>query len=82
MIIERIATKHTITISYAYLSASDLSTVLQAVSPTSFSVTYLDPVTNTTKTASFYCGDRSLGMIDYQNSIPRYNAVKFDLIER
>lgn len=82
MIIERIAVKKTLSISYAYLSASDLSTVLQAVSPVTFDVTYLDPITNSNVTSSFYCGDRSLGMIDFINSIPRYQNVKFDLIER
>lgn len=82
MIIERIATKKTITLSYAFLSASDLSTILQAIAPTFYNVTYLDPVTNSNLTSSFYAGDRSLGMIDFQNSVPRYQNLKFELIER
>lgn len=82
MIIERICTKKTLSISYSYLSASDMSTVLQAIAPVYYNVTYLDPLTNTNVTSSFYCGDRSLGMIDYQNGVPRYQNVKFTLIER
>lgn len=82
MIIERICTKKTITLSWVYLSASDLSTILQAVAPTFYNVTYLDPVTNSNITSSFYCGDRALGLIDFQNGIPRYQNVKFELIER
>lgn len=82
MVIERIATKKTITLSYAYLSATDLSTILQAIAPTFYNVTYLDPITNSNVTSSFYCGDRALGMIDFQNGVPRYQNLKFELIER
>src|SRR5437763_1310277 len=82
MIIERIATKKTLTLSYAFLNATDLSTILQAVAPTFYNVTYIDPVTNSNVTSSFYCGDRSLGMVDYQNGVPRYQNLKFELIER
>jgi hypothetical protein len=82
MVIERIATKKTITLSYSYLSATDLSTILQAIAPTFYNVTYLDPITNSNVTSSFYCGDRSLGMIDFQAGVPRYQNLKFELIER
>lgn len=82
MIIERITTKRQITLSWSYLSASDLSTVLNAVSPVFYDVTYLDPQTGGNRTGSFYCGDRNLGMMDFINGVPRYKDVKFDLIER
>lgn len=81
MIIERIATKRTITLTYAFISATDLSTVLNAVSPTSYSCTYFDPMTNGNLTKTFYCGDRKLGMIDFINGVARYQNVTFDLIE-
>lgn len=82
MIIERIATKKTIDITYNYLNASDLSTILTAVGAVFFNVTYLDPVTNTNITSSFYCGDRSIGMLSYINGVPIYQNTKFSLIER
>jgi hypothetical protein len=82
MIIERIATKRTLTISYAYLDGATLSSILNLVSATYFNVTYLDPQTNGMRTGSFYCGDRALGMIDYQSGVPRYQNLKFELIER
>mgnify|MGYP001061684196 CR=1 FL=1 len=82
MIIERITTKRKIALSWAYLSASDLSKVLNAVAPTFYNVTYLDPQTGGNRTGSFYCGDRDLGMIDFVNGVPRYKDIKFDLIER
>lgn len=82
MIIERIATKRTVNISYAYLDQVTLSNVLNWVSATYFNVTYLDPQTNAMRTGSFYCGDRAMGMIDYISGTPRYKDIKFELIER
>ena len=82
MIIERIATKISLGLSYSFLTAASLSNILDAVSPVFFNVTYVDPQTNVFKTGSFYCGDRNLGMLDYVGNIPRYKDIKFDLIER
>ncbi len=82
MIIERIATKVKLEIKWAYVEAADLTTILNAVAPTYYNVTYLDPKSNSYKTGSFYCGDRSVGMIDYINGNPRYKDLSFDLIER
>lgn len=81
MIIERIATKRTLTLSYLYLSQSDCAKILQNVSATTFSVTYPDPQTGSNRTANFYCGDRQLGTIDFQGGVPRYKDIKFTLIE-
>jgi hypothetical protein len=82
MIIERIATKRKLDLSWSYLTAAQLSTVLNAVSPVFFTVTYVDPVTNANRSATFYCGDRNVGMIDFRGGVPRYKDVKFSLIER
>jgi predicted molibdopterin-dependent oxidoreductase YjgC len=82
MIIERIATKRKLELQWKYLTPSQLSTVLNAVDPVFFSVTYQDPQTNASRTATFYSGDRTLGMFDFQNGVPRYKDVKFSLIER
>lgn len=82
MIIERITTKRKLELSWSYLSKTDLQTVLNAVSAVTFSVTYMDPVTNSNQTKTFYCGDRNAGMIDFINGNPRYKDVKFSLIER
>jgi hypothetical protein len=79
--IERIATKRTIVLGWAFLNQSDTSNVLGLVSATSFSVTYPDPQTGANRTSTFYCGDRSLGLIDFQGGVPRYKDIKFTLIE-
>lgn len=82
MIIERITTKKKITIKYAYLLGHEVSSILEAITPTYYNVTYLDPVTNTYRTSSFYCGDRNMGMIHIHDGEPRYKDLAFDLIER
>lgn len=81
MVLERIATKRTIVLTWGFLSQTDASTVLNAVSSVSFSVTYQDPQTGGSRTSNFYSGDRSLGMVDFINGVPRYQDVTFTLIE-
>ena len=81
MIIERIATKRKLFLTYAYVTESDATSILKAISPTSYTVTYLDPQTRNLKSGQFYCGDRQLGMIDYINERPRYRDLNFNLIE-
>ncbi|MFD1953741.1 DUF6711 family protein [Paenibacillus thailandensis] len=82
MIIERIATKRKIELSWTYLSPTQLAQVLSAVKPVFFDVTYTDPETNAERTATFYCGDRSVGVMDFINGNLRYKSIKFSLIER
>ena len=82
MIIERIATKRKIELSWNYLSKDDLSRVLRLVSSVFFTVEYIDPQDNVIKTGTFYCGDRTAGALDYRNGVMRYKDIKFNLIER
>lgn len=82
MIIERIATKRKIELSWNYLSKEQLAQVLNAVSGVFFQVTYVDPQDNATRTGTFYAGDRKCGMIDFRDGVPRYKDVSFNLIER
>jgi len=82
MVIERIATKRKIELSWKYLSKEELSQILTAVSPVFFTVEYPDPQTGTNRIGTFYCGDRSCSMLDFKNGIPRYKDVSFNLIER
>lgn len=83
MIIERIATKRKLEISYSYVSKPELSELLQVLSSdVFFTVTYHDPLTGSTRTGTFYIGDRNVGIIDFINGQPRYKDVKFSLIER
>lgn len=81
MIKERIATKDKIELSWAYLSAEDAKTILQAVKAESFWVGYMYPVTNAYTVKEFYAGDRKAPMLDYNNGVYRYKDVAFNCIE-
>ena len=82
MIIERIATKRKLELSYAFLTRAQLATVLAAVSGVFFTVSYPDPQTGATRAGTFYCGDRSAGILDFRDGEPRYKDIKFSLVER
>jgi hypothetical protein len=81
MIIERVATKRKLFLTYAYISESDASLILKAIAPTSYTVIYMDPQTKSMRSGAFYCGDRNLGMIDYINGNARFKELGFNLIE-
>ena len=57
------------------------SEILQAVQPETFSVTYLDALTNTTQTRTFYVGDRTAPVHSYVIGYRWYTSVSFNLIE-
>lgn len=82
MIIERIATKRKLELVWKYLSKSELSQLLNLISPVFFEVEYLDPQDNRRKTGTFYSGDRSVGALDYINGQIRWKDIKFNLVER
>ena len=82
LIIERIATKRKIEMSWRYLSKEDLSRLFKMVSPVFFRVDYIDPQENAWKTGTFYAGDRHVGALDYRNGSIRYKDINFNIIER
>jgi hypothetical protein len=82
MIIERIATKRKLELVWKHLTRQELNRVLSLVAPVFFQVEYPDPQDNATKTGTFYCGDRTVGAIDYYNGQVRWKDIKFNLIER
>jgi hypothetical protein len=81
MIIERIATKRKLFLTYAYITSSDASKILKMISPAYYNVTYNDPQEGHLMSGQFYCGDRQLGYLDYINGVPRYKDFGFNLIE-
>ena len=82
LIIERIATKRKIEMSWNYLNKIELSQLLKMVSPVFFQVEYIDPQENSWKNGTFYVGDRHVGALDYRNGNIRYKDIKFNIIER
>jgi len=82
IIIERIATKRKLELTWNYLDQDRLSQLLRAVSPVFFTVEYPDPQDGTMRTGTFYVGDRKAGAIDYRDGVVRWKDVAFNLIER
>jgi hypothetical protein len=82
MVIERIATKRKLELAWKYLTKEQLQQVLNAVSSVFFTVEYPDPKDNAQRTGTFYCGDRTVGALDYRNGNIRWKDIKFNLIER
>jgi len=81
MVLERIATKQKLQCKWTYITDAALKTILNAISPTSYYITYMDPLTNSFATKNMYCGDRSVGYIDFQNGVVRYKDFGVYLIE-
>jgi hypothetical protein len=82
IVINRIATKRKIELTWKHLTGEELSNLLTLVSPVFFTVEYIDPQTNSVKTGTFYCGDRTVGAFTYKNGIIRWKDIRFNLIER
>lgn len=82
MIGELIAKKVKLDCTWSVLSGPEMAALLAKINPLFFNVTYLDPETNTFRTATFYKGDRNIPMLDYINGVPRYNGFKVNFIER
>ena len=82
MIIERVATKRKLELSWKYLSKEELSNLFNKVSAVLFQVEYIDPQDNALKTGTFYAGDRKAGALDYQDGIIRYKDISVNIIER
>ncbi|MGL4571862.1 MAG: DUF6711 family protein [Clostridium sp.] len=82
MIIERIATKRKIELSWKVLSKEQVSDLYNRVRNTFFGVEYEDPQDGGKRRGTFYVGDRSCGALSYIDNRIKYKDVKFNLIER
>lgn len=83
MILEIIATKRKLELSYNYLSNTDLSSLLSKFTGnTFFTMVYPDTVTGAAKSGVFYVSDRKSEAIDYQSGVPRWKGISFSLIEK
>lgn len=82
MIMEIIATKRKIDMTWMHLSKTQYQQLLDLVSNTFFDVRYPDPQTGTSRTGTFYVGDRTLGGLDYIDGVMHWRDCKFSVIER
>lgn len=81
MLKDHIAFKRKLQLKYKYLESKKLAALLQLVNKNNFFVKYPDPETGKMETKSFYSGDKSLGVFDYNKGNPRWVDISFDLIE-
>ena len=81
MVIERVATKRKLELSWNVLTQAELASILQAVSAVTFTVEYPDPEDGTLKTGTFYSGSKSAGAIDYRGGTIRWKDAKMNWIE-
>lgn len=80
---DRIAVKRTINVSWLLMDAYDLSILLNSMSATFFSVTYIDPQIDGPATKTFYVSDRTAGVaIKMSDGTYKWSGVSFSLVER
>lgn len=77
----KITQKRKLELAWNGVDFATTSEILQAVQPETFSVTYLDALTNTTQTRTFYVGDRTAPVNSYAVGYRWYTTVSFNLIE-
>lgn len=77
----KITQKRKLELTWNGVDFATTSEILQAVQPETFSVTYLDALTNTTQTRTFYVGDRTAPVHSYAVGYRWYTTVSFNLIE-
>jgi hypothetical protein len=82
MLIDRIATKRKLEVSWAYLKSTELAGLLQLINNVYFFVKYPDPMTGNVEIKTFYVGDRNVGMYSYKSGMPTWNDISFNFIEK
>lgn len=81
MLIDRIATKRKLELSWSKLEVDELKTLLSLVSNVFFFVSYPDPLEGVT-TKTFYVGDRNTPMFSYTNGKAVWKDVAMNFIEK
>lgn len=82
MLIDRKAVKRKLEIEWNQLKNSEISAILQLVQDVFFQATYPDPFTGAMATKTFYVGDRTMPIYNYNNGTPLWSGLKFSLIEQ
>jgi hypothetical protein len=82
MIIEIIATKRKLSLTWANISNTDMVAVRSQIeNRTTMSVNFIDPSTGSAGSGQFYKGDRAVGVLYYWNGEIYWTNFTFDLIE-
>lgn len=81
MVRDRITVKRKLECEWAPLTQEEMATLLAAVSPVFFNVTYPDPMTGMT-TKEFYVGDRTAPAYSFNEQFRPWSGVTMNFIER
>lgn len=82
MIIERVAVKRKLELSWAHLAGADLQQVLRLAGSVFLTVEYPDPEDGAPRSGTFYVEDRSVAAMDYLDGQTRWKDVGLSLVER
>ena len=82
LIRDRIATKRKIEIEYQPLDSEEVSLILKAISPVFINVEYPDPQEGKVISKVMYAGDKTIPMYCIISGQPKWNGLKFNLIEK
>lgn len=76
-----VARKDKLEIACRPLSSAELTTLMNALTSSTVSVTYTVPAEANARTATFYNSKKAAGITQYVGNATVYTGVKFDLIE-
>ena len=80
---DRVAIKYRFDITCRPLTAAEQATVLRLINPEYITVQYTDPLTNTTKTGTFYSNNiPSTFAIHYKNGTEYWSGLAFPVIQK
>jgi hypothetical protein len=81
---DRVAVKRKLTAKWGYLTVSQCSTILSAISSQFFTATYMDPQEGSLVTKTFYTGDRTMPFYTFNTDLSKYvwQNLSADFIEQ
>ena len=83
VVIDRVGTKRKLEMTWAHMTAAQLSALLTAVGEKLFfTAGYPDPQTGGMRSMTCYCGDRATGVLRMENGNPVWTDVEMNWIER
>lgn len=81
MHVNKVTEKRKLELQWSGVDYATTAEILQAVHHETFQVNYLDAMTNTRQTRTFYVGDRTAPVYSYHEGYQWYTNVTFNLIE-
>lgn len=79
---DRVAVKRNLTMEWGPLTNVEISAILTACKPMTYSVIYPDPETGTNKTITCFSGPKSAPVFSYRDSTPFWEGLKMKFNEQ